>query len=176
MNIDTRNKILSTLKELLPYLILIVVIILIKKFLFTTILVNGKSMNDTLKEKDFMILNKLSYKLNDIDRFDIVVVDALNEKIIKRVIGLPGEHIKFEDNKLYINGKQVTDSYAKGITEDFDLNELGLEVIPDDYYFVLGDNREDSLDSRVIGVVKKDKIIGTTDFIIYPFNRFGKVK
>ena len=176
MNIDTRNKILSTLKELLPYLILIIVIILIKKFLFTTILVNGKSMNDTLKEKDFMILNKLSYKLNDIDRFDIVVVDALNEKIIKRVIGLPGEHIKFEDNKLYINGKQVNDSYAKGITEDFDLNELGLEVIPDDYYFVLGDNREDSLDSRVIGVVKKDKIIGTTDFIIYPFNRFGKVK
>lgn len=162
--------------EILPYLIIIVVVILIKQFLFSPILVNGESMESTLHENDLMILDKISYRFSEIDRFDIVVLESGGTKLIKRVIGLPGEHIEYKDNKLYIDHQEVKDPYGKGITYDFQLEDFSLEKIPDDYYFVMGDNREDSVDSRIIGVVPKDDILGHAQFILFPLSRFGNVK
>ena len=91
--------------------------------------------------------------------------------MIKRVIALPGETISYSNNTLYINGEVLKDEYAYGITEDF--KEIKLD---DDEYFVMGDNREVSLDSRSIGIIKKKELEGAVGIIIYPFNRLGKVK
>lgn len=173
------NKIYKNIKELVPYIIVLIIIILVKKYVFTTIIVNGDSMNNTLKENDIMILDKISYRMNDIKRFDIVTIKVPknnNTKLIKRIIGLPGEHIKYEDNELYVNGKKIKDDYGTGVTYDYDVEELYIKKIPENYYFVLGDNREDSIDSRVIGLVHKNNVLGHAVFRIYPFNKFGKVE
>ncbi len=162
-----KEKGIKNLKELLPYIIILVLVIGIRTFIATPIKVNGSSMYDTLEGTEFMILNKLG----KIERFDIVVVDAHNDELIKRVYGLPGEKIAIENNTIYINDKKLEDVYAYGQTSDYESITLG-----SDEYFILGDNRPVSLDSRTIGPVKKSQIKGTTNFIIYPFNRFGKLE
>ncbi len=162
------NQLLKLLKELLPYIIIIIVVIIIRTFIFTPVVVNGPSMMNTLHNGDVMILDKIGMKLGDIKRFDIVVIQTGKTKIIKRVIGMPGETISYHDNKLYINGKEVSDNHSNEITYDFE------EVkIPDGEYYVLGDNRTDSVDSRILGTIPKNEILGHATFIIYPFNRFG---
>lgn len=162
------NQLLKLLKELLPYIIIIIVVIIIRTFIFTPVVVNGPSMMNTLHNGDVMILDKIGMKLGGIKRFDIVVIQTGKTKIIKRVIGMPGETISYHDNKLYINGKEVSDNYSNEITYDFE------EVkIPDGEYYVLGDNRTDSVDSRILGTIPKNEILGHATFIIYPFNRFG---
>ena len=126
-----KDKFTKTFKELLPYLITIVVILLFKQFLYCPVRVNGSSMYSTLKENDIMILNRIHYRFNDIKRFDIVVVDAEDELLIKRVIGLPGEEIKYKNNKLYIDGKYIKEDFKHKKTEDFTYK------IPKGEYFVL---------------------------------------
>ena len=161
-----KNK--KMVKEVLPYVVIILVVVLIKIFVFTPVIVHGDSMLDTLHDHDIMILDKLSMRTKGIQRFDIVVVQVGDTKIIKRVIGLPGETIQYQNNKLYINGKFMEDSHGSDVTYDFDL-----VTIPDDMYYVLGDNRTDSVDSRILGVIPKKDILGKATFIIYPFQHFG---
>lgn len=155
-------------KEIIPYLVIIILVLLIKTFIFTPVIVNGPSMMTNLHDKDIMILDKIGMKINGINRFDIVVIQTSQSKIIKRVIGLPGEIIEYKDNKLYINDKEVEDPYPSQITGDIER-----QLIPENTYYVLGDNRTDSVDSRILGPIDKNKILGHATFIIYPFNRFG---
>ena len=162
-------------KEIIEYIVLIVVILLIRTYLFVPIMVSGNSMVPTLNNGDVMILNKFSYLVNDIKRFDIVVVDYENEYIIKRVIGLPGDYVEYKNDILYVNGKKIKEEYDREYTEDFNLNDLSIEKIPNNYYLVLGDNRPISKDSRKIGLIDKKNIKGTTNFILFPFSRFGNV-
>lgn len=162
-----KEKIIKNCKELLPYIILFIIVLLVRTFIVTPIKVNGNSMYNTLEGKEFMILNKLDKP----ERYDIVVIDTKSDELIKRVYGMPGEKISIENNVIYINDKKIEDVYAYGETSNYESITLG-----DDEYFVLGDNRAVSLDSRTIGPVKKSQIKGTTNFIIYPFNRFGKLK
>lgn len=162
-----KEKIMKNLKELLPYIIILIVVLLVRTFIATPIKVNGNSMYKTLDGSEFMILNKLA----KIDRYDIVVVDTKNDELIKRVYGLPGEKISIENNSIYINDKKIEDIYAYGETSNYESITLG-----SDEYFILGDNRVVSLDSRTIGPVKEKQIKGTTNFILYPFQRFGKVE
>lgn len=162
-----KEKIVKNLKELLPYIIILIVVLLVRTFIATPIKVNGNSMYKTLDGSEFMILNKLA----KIDRYDIVVVDTKSDELIKRVYGLPGEKISIENNSIYINDKKIEDVYAYGETSNYE--SITLES---DEYFILGDNRVVSLDSRTIGPVKKSQVKGTTNFILYPFNRFGKVE
>lgn len=167
---DTKEKYIKIIKEVLPYIIVIILVLLFKKFFYAPIKVNGESMMNTLHDKDIMILDVIGYKTKGIKRFDIVVVDEGEELIIKRVIGLPGEKVAYKNNKLYINGKKIKDSYASDVTEDFE------EIVPNGKYYVLGDNRTNSMDSRVFGAFSKNKILGKTQMTIFPFSRFGVKK
>lgn len=154
-------------KDIAVYVIIILIVVLIRTFLVTPIRVNGSSMSTTLENGNFMILKKYDKK---IDRFDIVVIKRGKENLIKRVIGLPKEDIKYEENELFINDELVENDFGTGYTNDFK------DYCTEDEYFVLGDNREDSTDSRVFGCVKKEDISGTTNFVVFPFSRFGKVE
>lgn len=153
-------------KDIAVYVIIILIVVLIRTFLVTPIRVNGSSMSTTLENGNFMILKKYDKK---IDRFDIIVIKRGKENLIKRVIGLPKEDIKYEGNELFINDELVENDFGTGYTNDFK------DYCAEDEYFVLGDNREDSTDSRVFGCVKKEDITGTTNFVVFPFSRFGKV-
>lgn len=154
-------------KEIISYVIIIAVVILIRTFLVTPIRVNGDSMNNTLKDGYLMILKK--YEKNSINRFDIVVINQDGDKLIKRVIGLPKEDIEYKNNLLYINDELINNNYGIGETQNFK------DYCMENEYFVLGDNRENSKDSRIFGCVNDKDILGTTDFIFFPFNKIGKV-
>ncbi len=167
---------MKSIKNILSYVLVVVVALLIKYYIFSPIRVNGSSMYPTLEDGDIMILNEISYHLNGVKRFDIVVVKKDNERIIKRIIGLPGETVSYKDNKLFINGEEVHEDFLHDITHNFDLSEIDVNVIPEDYYFVVGDNRGNSKDSRVIGLVSKNEIKGKTSLVIFPFNKIGNVK
>lgn len=165
---DTIKKIL---KEYVPYVVVIILVLLFKQFCFAPVRVNGASMDNTLKDKDILLLNIIDYKLNDnIKRYDIVVIDNEDEFLIKRVIGLPGDIVRCIDNELYINDKKIEEDYILGKTSDFEVK------VRDGEYFVLGDNREVSLDSRYFGSFKKEQIKGKTTHILFPFNKFGKIE
>ncbi len=162
---------MKILKEYGPYLTILLVVVLLKIYIMTPIAVNGDSMYPTLKNNDIMLLDKSNKKIN---RFDIVVIRYGDKYLIKRVIGLPGETVKFEDNVLYINGKEYEQDFLEEnvVTKDFDLKGK----IPKDFYFVMGDNRGVSLDSRMLGSFSIDKIDGKANFTIFPFNRLGNKK
>ncbi len=163
------------IKELYPYFIIIIVVVLFRTFIATPVRVDGSSMVDTLHNNEILILNKLN---KSYDRFNIVVIKYGKSKLVKRIIGLPGESIRYENNVLYINNKAIED-VAIARTSDFELKELyNIDTIPEDYYFVMGDNRGNSLDSRDyrVGLMKKSDIIGTTSFRVFPFTKIGSFK
>ena len=180
-----KNELWEWIKALV---IAFVIAVLIRYILFTPIVVDGDSMMPTLKDGDRMIVNKIGYTIGEPDRFDIVVFHAPEGKdYIKRVIGLPGDTIEYKDDKLYINGKAYDepylDEYKSQITEgtltqDFTLQEIdpSLEVIPEGYVFVMGDNRRYSKDSRHIGIVSQEKLIGNTSVIFWPVSDIKIVK
>lgn len=166
------------IKELIPYLVIILVVVTIRTFIATPVIVSGSSMDPTLKNGQVLILNKLAHKYN---RDDIVVIDVKingkKERIVKRIIGLPGESLEYKNGFLYINGKRTHDDF-KDLTRDFTLKSVaGKEKIPAGYYFVMGDNRRNSLDSRDmrVGLVKKSDIIGKPIVRIWPLNKMGTI-
>ncbi len=166
----------ETMIELIKYIIIILVVVLIRTFIITPVKVNGSSMYNTLENNEIMILNKLKYRVSSIKRFDIVVVNADNDKLIKRVIGLPGETIEYKDEKLYINGKYIKDKYAYSKTNDFSLEDIGLKKLPKNCYFVMGDNRSNSKDSRYFGCVDRKDILGSANLVLFPFSKIGYKK
>lgn len=161
-------------KEYLPYVGIILVVIILRLYVISPVQVDGSSMLPTLKDNEILLLKKYDHSL---DRFDIVVLKYKNEKLVKRIIGLPGETVAYINNQLFINGKMVEESFLpENIqTNDFTLSNIGYDTIPEGYYFVVGDNRGDSLDSRYIGLFHKKDIEGTVDFRLFPFNTFGKI-
>ncbi len=172
-----KDKIIKFLKDIFPYVLIIILVVLIRTFIVTPAQVDGSSMKPTLNDNNLVILNKLDYRLNDIKRFDVVVVDIKTEKIIKRVIGLPGDTVSYKNKTLYINGKKVEENFTHtNDTRDFKLGDIGYQKIPGDKYFVVGDNRNNSMDSRIIGLVDKEQILGSVSFRFFPFNKIGKVK
>jgi len=158
------------IKEIIPYILIVIAVFLIRTYIATPVIVVGASMRPTLKDGDVLLLNKFDYYFNEIERYDIVVLKKGKEEIIKRIIGLPGEHIEYKDNALYINNKKVETSY-NFMTEDFTLEDIcDCNKIPENKYLVLGDNRGDSLDSRskLVGLVDKKQIKGSTSISIIP--------
>ena len=159
-------------KEAKDYLIIILVVMLIRTFLVTPAVVDGASMDYTLENGQLVLINKFVYNVKDVKRFDVVVLDNKKEgdKISKRIIGLPNETIEYNNNQLYINGKRIEENYEFTNTEDFSYKTK------DNEYFVLGDNRVVSKDSRMLGTFSEDDIVGRVNFRLFPFKKFGTVK
>jgi signal peptidase I len=168
---------MKSYKTIRDYLLIILFVIMLRLFIITPVQVNGDSMLNTLHHSDVMILNIIGYRIKDVKRFDIIVFKYNDEPLIKRVIGLPGEFVEYRNNKLYINGVLVDDPVLDEITSDFNLSEaLGYDTVPNNSYFVLGDNRNNSTDSRYIGFINKRDIMGKTNLVVFPFNRLGFVR
>ncbi len=172
------------MKEWGSYFLIIILIVLIRSYIITPVIVRGDSMYDTLEDGEVLLLSKMNYKFNNIKRFDVVVIkDSSGEFIIKRVIGLPGDNIEYKDDVLYINGKKSSKRFTDDKTEDFilkdicDINEIDCnEKIPNDMYLVLGDNRDVSADSRIKGLMDKKQIIGKAVYRIWPFTKIKTIK
>ena len=159
---------MKLIKSIVPYIIILITVILIRTFIVTPVSVDGSSMYPNLKDGNILLLKKFDKSYN---RFDIVVLNYGKDRLVKRIIGLPGEHVEYRDSKLYINGQEVEEPMINAYTSNFKLESIGYDKIPDDYYFVVGDNREISKDSRIIGLIQKKDIIGTTSFSLWPFKK-----
>lgn len=154
------------------------VVLMGRQFIFEPVEVHGKSMMPTFEENDRIILMKIS----EIEPFELIVFKVADEKnYLKRVIGIPGDTVEVRGGKLYINGEAMEEPYlqknkllasrsGKVLTADF-----SAVTVPDESYFVLGDNRLNSVDSRLIGFIEEEAIIGEVMFRLSPLNHFGPV-
>lgn len=174
----------SWVKELISTVLYLALVVALT-FLFVQYVgqrthVNGDSMNNTLLDGDNLIVDKISYRFKDPERFDIIVFPYQHQEdtfYIKRIIGLPGETVQIEDGIIYIDGEVLEESYGKEI-----MNSAGIASQPielgEEEYFVLGDNRNNSRDSRdpSVGMIQEDQIIGKAFIRIWPFEKFGILK
>lgn len=156
---------------------------LVQTFIAVPVIVSGDSMKPTLENRDRVLISKLG----PIENFDMIVFkapdSAQDTNYVKRVIGIPGDEIKMVNDKLFINGKEYKETYLKEnklanmkpkLTQDFTLESVtGVDVIPEGYYFVLGDNRDESNDSRYYGLIKEDSIIGFVAGRFSPLDKIG---
>ncbi|ASN06558.1 signal peptidase I [Virgibacillus necropolis] len=160
----------------------IVVAVIVKSYLFASYVVDGESMEPTLYDGNLMMVNKVVYDLQEIDRLDVIVFHKnKQEDYVKRVIGLPGDSVTYKNDKLYINGKYVEEEFLDELqkksdvepyTEDFTLEEVtGKATIPEGKLFVMGDNRPDSLDSRSFGFISEEQLVGKVDIKYWPISQ-----
>lgn len=182
-----KNEVFEWIKAIV---IAIIFVVAIRTYILTPVLVDGASMMPTFEDGDKVIVNKISKKMKKYERFEVIVFEAMeNKNYIKRVIGLPGEHIAYKDDLLYVNGEPFAEPYLEEfknklidngtLTEDFTLEAYTGELaIPDGYVFVLGDNRRNSSDSRDprVGLISLNKVIGKADFRFYPFDKISFFK
>lgn len=172
-------------KETLSFILYIVAVFVITYLVITYVgqrtEVKGTSMEYTLSDGDNLIVDKISYRFHEPERFDIIVFPYRLEEdtyYIKRIIGLPGETVQIgEDGTIYIDGEVLEESYGREVIQD-----PGAAAEPvklgEDEYFVLGDNRNASADSRDerVGTIQGEDIIGRAWLRIYPFSKFGFIK
>ena len=161
--------IIEFIKDIIGYIIVFVVVILLTVFVVSITTVVGDSMEGTVDDGNILLIEKVTPRFLNLKRFDIVVVKHKNPNyIVKRIIGLPGDRLSYKDNQLYINGKYVQEAFLKNvITENID--EI---IIPDNEYFVLGDNRSNSVDSREFGTINKNQMEGRAIIKIWPIGEF----
>lgn len=159
--------------------IAIIIALVIRISLFAPIVVDGTSMVPTLHHKERLIVNKAVYWLGEPKRGDILVFHAeMNKDWIKRVIGEPGDVVEMKNDQLYINGEMVDEPYLDEVkayasspyTNDF------REEVPEGHIFVMGDNRQNSRDSRMIGPIPIKDVVGRADIVFWPLSEFHFVK
>ena len=174
----------SILGELLSWIVYIVIVVILSLGIITFVgqrtKVSGHSMETTLSDGDNLIVDKISYRFRDPERFEIIVFPFQYEEhtyYIKRIIGLPGETVQVIDGYVYINGEMLDENYGLEVMDDPGIAAEPIKL-GDDEYFVLGDNRNHSSDSRVasVGVLTRDMLIGRAWVRIYPFNKIGVIK
>ncbi len=156
--------------------IAVVLALVIRIFLFEPFYIPSGSMEPTLQIEDKIIVNKVVYRFKEPQRGDILVfkypLDPSRD-YVKRVIGLPGETLEIKDSAVYINGSSLTESY---LPSDLKLMDFGPVSIADGSYFMMGDNRNNSQDSRVWGVLPENYIVGKAFFIFWPGSRISVLK
>ena len=174
----------SILGELLSWLIYIVIVVILSLGIITFIgqrtKVSGHSMETTLSDGDNLIVDKISYRFRDPERFEIIVFPFQYEEhtyYIKRIVGLPGETVQVIDGYVYINGEVLDENYGLEVMDDTGIAAEPI-TLGEDEYFVLGDNRNHSSDSRdpSVGVLHRDDIMGRAWIRIWPFDKFGVIK
>lgn len=169
-------------KELISWMqslaIACILAIVIRQFLFTPVIVSGQSMEPTFEDANKIIISKI----HKVERFDLVVFHAPNSDhdFIKRVIGLPGDTIVMQNDRLTINGKEYREDYIQSskekmfkgqkYTQDFTVE------VPEGCLYVLGDNRRNSTDSRILGCIEEETVVGTVKFRFYPIKEIGVPK
>ncbi len=172
MKDKTKREVISWSKSVAVALILA---LLVRQFLFTPVTVSGQSMEPTFEHNERLVIGKL----HAIKNFDMIVFESpiSDEYYIKRVIGLPGDYVVMKDDHLFINGVEYEEPYIQEnkdklyngmrLTENFEVH------VPEGHYFVLGDNRHHSRDSRELGPIEKNAVSGKVSFRIYPFKMIG---
>lgn len=177
----------SIIKEIISTILYLLGVLCVIYLLITYVgqrtIVDGKSMEPTLSDQDNLIVDKLTYRFEDPERFDIIVFPfayAENVYYIKRIIGLPGETVLIDNEGIiYINGEVLAESYGREVIRPEYIGLASKEILlGEDEYFVLGDNRNNSKDSRVpeVGNIHRDDIIGRAWVRIWPFDEFGILK
>ncbi len=177
----------KALKEVVNFALYIIVVLvltyLVIHYVGQRTEVSGESMENTLDDKDNLIVDKITYRFRDPERFDIIVFPFKlqeNTYYIKRIIGLPGETVRIDENGIiYINGEELIESYGREVIRPEKLGVAANEIVlGDDEYFVMGDNRNHSSDSRdpSVGNIKREDIIGRAWLRIYPFDKIGFIK
>ena len=175
----------ETLKEVLKtslyFLGLLLVALFIVTFIGQRTVVDGNSMNNTLFDKDNLIVDKITYRFKDPQRFDVIVFPyqkSTRNYFIKRIIGLPGETVYIDDDgNIFINDVLLEEDYGKEVIRDPGIASKPI-LLGENEYFVMGDNRNDSFDSRfyAVGNINRKEIIGRAWLRVYPFNKIGFVK
>lgn len=165
---------------LLEWIVVIVVAVgaalLVRTYVLQQFAVDGHSMDTTLHNGDRVLVNKLSYRLHDPNRGDVVVLETIEDAgardLIKRVVGLPGETIEYRDCVLYVDGREVVEPYLDPAIVQPENCGQGQEslVVPENSVFVLGDNRGGSKDSRELGPIAYEELVGRAFVIIFPFS------
>lgn len=166
--------------------VVMLIVVFIRGFLFTNYIVFGQSMMPTIENNERVIINKIGYDIGTPKRFDMIVFHATETSdYIKRIIGLPGDEIEYKDDVLYINGEAIDETHLNGAvenyvnstyTDDFSLEELtGVKSVPENHLFVLGDNRRNSIDSRQIGFIHYDQVVGKADIAYWPITKLRKL-
>ncbi|RLQ97260.1 signal peptidase I [Falsibacillus albus] len=165
------------------FVIGLIIFVIIRAFFFSNYVVEGKSMMPTLQDGNKLVVNKIGYEIGSLHRFDVIVFHATKEDdYVKRVIGLPGDTIEYKNDILYVNGKPQKEPYLDKyksevmdgkLTGDFTLKELtNKEKVPKGKIFVLGDNRRNSMDSRIFGFVDESKVVGKVDLRYWPLKEW----
>lgn len=179
---EERDGVFSTLFGWIIYILIIVgLTYLIITYVGQRTRVSGSSMETTLSDGDNLIVDKISYRFTDPKRYDIIVFPYKYEEntyYIKRIIGMPGETVQVIDGYVYIDGEQLTsDIYGAEVMKSGDMANDPI-TLGEDEYFVLGDNRNHSADSRdpSVGVLKRKDLMGRAWVRIYPFDKMGVIK
>lgn len=158
------------------------IFVVIYAFLFRPYQVNGHSMDPNFQNGEYVLTNLLELRIGKINRGDVIVFNSPVDKekdYIKRVIGLPGDRVKIYNGEVYLNGEKLEEKFLPSSvrTNGGDFLSEGQEVVvPDGSYFVMGDNREFSSDSRAWGFVTRDKIIGKSFLVYFPVDRIRIVE
>jgi len=188
----------KTYKEVVDWIksivIAVVLVAIVRLFLFSPFIVDGDSMEPNFHSHERVIVNLLIYNISKPEYGDVVVFDVPEEdrRFIKRIIGVPGDTIRVEGDQLYINDELITEPYltdaiAESMAEGLTYNGIGDSfsfpnerypdnVVPEGMYYVMGDNRGYSKDSRAIGYVSEDEIIGRADVVMWPLDKLELVK
>lgn len=175
------RKLREILSTSLYFLIVLVVTFLVVNYVGQRTMVIGTSMEPMLSDGDNLIVDKLSYRFEDPQRFDIIVFPfryAEKTFYIKRIIALPGESIYIDENgTIFIDGEELNEHYGKEVIVDPGRAYEPITLGPDEY-FVMGDNRNNSSDSRdpVVGNIHRDEFVGKAWMRIWPFSRMGMIK
>jgi signal peptidase I len=162
--------------------IVIALAFLIRYFIFQPFVVEGFSMEPNFTDQEYLLINKVTYRFENPQRGNVIVFIAPNVTsidYIKRIIGLPGEKVSIKNQNIYINDKLLEEKYLSPDIKTVVQNDKSTTMeltLGDDEFFVLGDNRDHSSDSRVFGPLPKKNIIGKAWFSVYPWQIFGLVK
>jgi signal peptidase I len=153
--------------------------LLVQAFVLKAFYIPSGSMRPTLQVNDRVLVNKLSYRFGDVQRGDLIVFhkpdDAPASEVndfIKRVIAIEGDVIEDRDGRVYVNGEVVEESY---LPDDAFTTGIGRQTVPEDHVFVMGDNRNFSVDSRVFGPIPEDSIIGEAVLRVWPPSNLGRI-